>query len=220
MDMQKIYEILENKQERTFKHVLPKDIESTSMDIIERELLTDIPKENKDIVKRAIHTTADFDYAENMYFSKNAAELGREAIKKGASIITDTNMARAGINKKRLAEYGGEVLCFMADEDVAKLAEKNGTTRAAASMDKAAQLKGEYIIAIGNAPTALIRLKELIDKGKIKPALVIAVPVGFVNAAESKELIMECGIPLIAARGRKGGSNLAAAVCNALIYGI
>lgn len=220
MDMSKIYEILENKREESIKHVLPKDIERTSMDIIESELLIDIPEENKDIVKRAIHTTADFDYAENLYFSENAVALGREAIKRGASIITDTNMAKAGINKKRLSCFGGEVLCFMADDDIAEKARRNGTTRAVASVEKAASLEGEYVIAIGNAPTALIRLKELIDEGKIKPALVIAVPVGFVNAAESKELIMECDIPLIAARGRKGGSNLAAAICNALIYGI
>ncbi len=220
MDMPQIYKILENKREKSVIHILPKDIEATSMDIIEKELFTDIPAQNKDIVKRAIHTTADFDYAENMYFSKDAAGLGRAAIKRGASIITDTNMAKAGINKNALAKYGGEVLCFMADKDVAKAAEENKTTRAAAAMDKAAALKGEFIIAIGNAPTALIRLKELIDKGEIRPALVIAVPVGFVNAAESKELIMECDVPMIAARGRKGGSSLAAAICNALLYGI
>ncbi len=219
MDMSKIYEILENRPSEEIKHVLPADIEKTSMEIIEKELIANIPEENKDIVKRAIHTTADFDYAENLYFSENAVRLGREAIRRGASIITDTNMARAGINKKRLAKYGGSVLCFMADEDIAKKADKNGTTRAAASMERAAELEGEYIIAIGNAPTALIKLKELIDEGRIRPALVIAAPVGFVNAAESKELIMKCNIPLIAARGRKGGSNLAAALCNALIYG-
>ncbi len=220
MDMNKIYEILENKKSRRFIHVRPEDIEKNSMEIIERELLISIPNENKDVVKRAIHTTADFDYGENLYFSENAVKLGREAIKRGACVITDTNMAKAGINKKRLAKFGGKVLCFMADDDIAKKAAQNGTTRAAAAMDKAAELKGEYIIAIGNAPTALIRLKELIDQEKIRPALVIAAPVGFVNAAESKEMIMECDIPLIVARGRKGGSNLAAAVCNALIYGI
>ncbi len=141
------------------------------------------------------------------------------AIKEGACIVTDTNMAKAGINKKRLAKYGGEVYCFMSDEDVAESAKANGTTRAVACMDKAASLNKKLIFAIGNAPTALVRLKELIESGKLKPELIIGVPVGFVNVVASKEMIIELSeTPYIVARGRKGGSNIAACICNALLY--
>ena len=219
MDMDKIYEILENKEtDYTPQFVLPKDIEARSMEIIESEMITEVPEEYKPIVKRAIHTTADFDYETSLYFSPNCVEQAREAIKRGASIITDTNMAKAGINKRVLGKYGGEVLCFM--EDIAKRAKENGTTRAVASMEKASELEGEYIIAVGNAPTALIKLKELIEENKIKPVLIIAVPVGFVNVVEAKEIISKCNVPVIVARGRKGGSNLAAAICNGILYGI
>ena len=218
MDMDKIYEILENKEtDYTPQFVLPKDIEARSMEIIESEMITEVPEEYKPIVKRAIHTTADFDYETSLYFSPNCVEQAREAIKRGASIITDTNMAKAGINKRVLGKYGGEVLCFM---DIAKRAKENGTTRAVASMEKASELEGEYIIAVGNAPTALIKLKELIEENKIKPVLIIAVPVGFVNVVEAKEIISKCNVPVIVARGRKGGSNLAAAICNGILYGI
>ena len=221
MDMDKIYEILENKEtDYTPQFVLPKDIEARSMEIIESEMITEVPEEYKPIVKRAIHTTADFDYETSLYFSPNCVEQAREAIKRGASIITDTNMAKAGINKRVLGKYGGEVLCFMADEDIAKRAKENGTTRAVASMEKVSELEGEYIIAVGNAPTALIKLKELIEENRIKPVLIIAVPVGFVNVVEAKEIISKCNVPVIVARGRKGGSNLAAAICNGILYGI
>ena len=141
-----------------------------------------------------------------------------EAIKQGACIVTDTQMAKSGINKRALARYGGEVYCFMSDEDVAEIARKNGTTRATASMDKAALLDKKLIFAIGNAPTALVRLYELIEDGKLNPELIIGVPVGFVNVVQSKELIMETEVPYIVARGRKGGSNIAACICNALLY--
>ena len=221
MDMDKIYEILENKEtDYTPQFVLPKDIEARSMEIIESEMITEVPEEYKPIVKRAIHTTADFDYETSLYFSPNCVEQARKAIKRGASIITDTNMAKAGINKRVLGKYGGEVLRFMADEDIAKRAKENGTTRAVASMEKASELEGEYIIAVGNAPTALIKLKELIEENRIKPVLIIAVPVGFVNVVEAKEIISKCNVPVIVARGRKGGSNLAAAICNGILYGI
>lgn len=221
MDMDKIYEILENKEtDYTPQFVLPKDIEARSMEIIESEMITEVPEEYKPIVKRAIHTTADFDYETSLYFSPNCVEQARKAIKRGASIITDTNMAKAGINERVLGKYGGEVLCFMADEDIAKRAKENGTTRAVASMEKASELEGEYIIAVGNAPTALIKLKELIEENRIKPVLIIAVPVGFVNVVEAKEIISKCNVPVIVARGRKGGSNLAAAICNGILYGI
>lgn len=171
------------------------------------------------IVKRCIHTSADFDYAKNLVFSKDAVQKALDAIRQGASIVTDTQMGKSGINKKRLAKYGGEVFCFMSDEDVAIQAKTNGTTRAVASMEKAAKLNKKLIYAIGNAPTALIHLYEQVEKGIVDPELIIGVPVGFVNVVQSKELILKLeDTPYIIARGRKGGSNIAACICNALIY--
>lgn len=204
------------------QNVLPTEIEKRSFEMIEEELTTTLDPMQKPIIKRCIHTTADFEYETSMCFSEGAVEKALAAIKEGAIIVTDTNMGKAGINKARLAEYGGEVFCFMADEDVRDIAKARGITRAVASMEKAAALSKEQnrkmIFAIGNAPTALVRLYELIEDGKIKPELVIGVPVGFVNVVESKELIMQTEVPYIVARGRKGGSNVAAAICNALIY--
>ena len=199
--------------------VLPRDIERRSFEIITEEL-GDYPliPGTEPIVKRCIHTSADFDYAKNLYFSDGVVEKALAAIRGGASIVTDTQMVKAGINKKALAQYGGEVFCFMSDEDVAARAAKEGTTRACASMDKAARLGGKLIIAVGNAPTALVRLYELIEEKKISPELIIAVPVGFVNVIQAKELIMQTDVPCIAARGRKGGSNIAACIINALLY--
>ena len=199
--------------------VKPMDIETRSFEIITEELGDKklIPGTEL-IVKRCIHTSADFDYADNLQFSENAVEIAIEAIKNGACIVTDTQMGKSGINKKALARYGGEVYCFMSDDDVAEMAKENGTTRATASIDKAAQLDKKLIFAIGNAPTALVRLYELIEEGKIKPELIIGVPVGFVNVVQSKELIMQADVPYIVARGRKGGSNIAACICNALLY--
>lgn len=201
------------------ENVRPRDIERRSFEIITEELgdrKLDADKEL--IIKRCIHTSADFDYADNLCFSDGVVEKAIEAIKNGACIVTDTQMGRSGINKKALAKYGGEVYCFMSDEDVAKTAKENGTTRATASMDKAATMNKPMIFAIGNAPTALVRLYELIQEGMIHPALIIGVPVGFVNVVQSKELIMETDVPYIVARGRKGGSNIAACICNALLY--
>ena len=201
------------------ENVKPMEIEARSFEIITQELGdTPLIPGTELIVKRCIHTSADFDYAKNLYFSENAVEKAIEAIKGGACIVTDTQMAKAGINKKALARYGGEVFCFMSDEDVAETARRNGTTRATASMDKAAAMGKKLIFAIGNAPTALVRLYELIEEGKISPELIIGVPVGFVNVVQSKELIMETKVPCIVARGRKGGSNIAACICNALLY--
>lgn len=201
------------------ENVLPADIEKKSFEIIEQELGGRIlDKDKVQIIKRVIHTSADFEYVDSLTFSENVVEHALAAIKRGACIVTDTEMGKAGINKKVLAKYGGEVLCFMADEEIARTAKMNGTTRATASIDKAALLEKEVIFAIGNAPTALVRLYELITENKIKPALVIGVPVGFVNVVQSKELIISSGIPYIVARGRKGGSNVAAAICNALLY--
>src|SRR5699024_10867148 len=154
----------------------------------------------------------------NLVYSDEVVEKAMDAIRRGATIVTDTQMAKAGINKKSLARFGGEVKCFMSDEDVAELAKKNGTTRAVASMDKAAELEGPVIFAIGNAPTALVRIYELVKEGKLRLELIIAVPVGFVNVVPSKELILSLDVPSIVARGRKGGSNIAACICNALLY--
>lgn len=200
------------------ENVKPMEIEKRSFAIISEELGYELPEDKAPIIKRCIHTSADFDYAENLTFSDGVVEKALEALKQGACIVTDTQMARSGINKKALAKYGGEVYCFMSDEDVAELAKKNGTTRATASMDKAAALDKPLIFAIGNAPTALVRLYELIEEGKLKPELIIGVPVGFVNVVQSKELIMQADVPYIVARGRKGGSNIAACICNALLY--
>ena len=201
------------------ENIQPKEIETRSFEIITEELGdTPLIPGTELIVKRCIHTSADFDYAENLCFSPSAVEKAIEAIKNGACIVTDTQMAKAGINKKALAKYGGEVFCFMSDEDVAAKAKELGCTRATASMDKAASMGKPLIFAIGNAPTALVRLYELIQEKKISPYLIIGVPVGFVNVVQSKEMIMETDTSYIVARGRKGGSNIAACICNALLY--
>ena len=203
--------------------VKPEDIEKRSMEIITSELGGRTwPEPEFSIVKRCIHTSADFDYADNLCFSENAAQLGVEALRRGAHIVTDTRMAWSGINKKKLASFGGEAHCFMSDEDVAAEAKAKGCTRAAICMERGAALPGEVIFAIGNAPTALIRLYELMEEGNLRPALIIGAPVGFVNVVESKELIMEIcektGVPFIVPKGRKGGSNIAATICNAMLY--
>lgn len=201
------------------ENVKPRDIERRSFEIITEELGDKkLDPEKELIIKRCIHTSADFEYADSLCFSEGAVEKAMEALKNGACIVTDTQMGRSGINKRALARYGGEVYCFISDEDVAETAKKNGTTRATASMDKAAEMKKPLIFAIGNAPTALVRLYELMEEGKINPALIIGVPVGFVNVVQSKELIMESKAPYIVAKGRKGGSNIAAGICNALLY--
>ena len=210
---------MENKHLERIQIVKPMEIEKRSMEIITGELNGRTwPEPEFSIVKRCIHTTADFDYADNLFFSGNAAELGVEALERGASVVTDTQMAASGINKKKMTEYGGQVYCFMSDPDVAEEAAKRGCTRATVCMERGMELPGEVIFAIGNAPTALIRLYELIRQGKKKPALIIGAPVGFVNVVEAKELILEAGVPCIVPRGRKGGSNIAAAICNAMLY--
>ena len=198
----------------------PMEIEKRSMEIIESGLPKGIPEENKAVVKRVIHCTADFDYAENLSFSKDAVQKALSALKKGCDIITDTQMALAGINKAAASKLGCRIHCFMSDPDVAEKAKELGCTRAAISMEKAKELDRPLIFVIGNAPTALLKLKELIDAGEIAPLLVIGVPVGFVNVVESKNAIMETNVPYIISKGRKGGSNVAAAIVNALMYQI
>ena len=202
-------------------HLLPEEIEKRSFKIITEELKKkgiSLPAEQENITKRVIHTSADFDYADTLVYSKDAVAIAKELIKNGADIVTDTNMALAGINKKVLAKLGGQTHCFMADEDVARLAKERGVTRAVVSMEKARNIEKPVIFAVGNAPTALIRLYEMIQEGNWHPAFVIGVPVGFVNVEVAKELIMETEVPYIVNRGRKGGSNVAAAICNALLY--
>lgn len=201
------------------EQVLPEQIETRSFEIITEELGSrKIEEQYAPIVKRVIHTTADFDYAQNLVFSPGVLEHAFQAFENGACIVTDTQMAKAGINKKALKSLGIEIYNFMADEDVAEAAKRNKTTRAMASMDKAAALNRPTIFVVGNAPTALIRIYELVQEGKLKPELIIGAPVGFVNVVQSKELILELAVPYIVAKGRKGGSNVAAAIVNALLY--
>ena len=208
----------------TPQHHLPADIERTSISIITRELdelgLTP-PPETAAVVKRVIHTTADFDYAKNLRFTPGAVQAAVRALQRGAVIVTDTNMALAGISRPGLAKLGCEAVCYMADPDVAEAAKQAGTTRAVAAMHRAAREHPGAILAVGNAPTALLTIAEEIEAG-LRPALVIGVPVGFVNVVESKETLFaiceQHGVPAIAAMGRKGGSNVAAAICNALVY--
>ena len=203
------------------EHVLPEDIEHRSFEIISEELRNrgiTLPKETEMVTKRVIHTSADFEYAQTMTYSPNAVAIAKELIQNGADIVTDTNMALAGINKRTLARYGSEAHCFMADEDVARIAKERKVTRATVSMEKAAGIQKPVIFAVGNAPTALIQLYEMIQSGTFKPAFIIGVPVGFVNVEAAKELILQTDIPDIVNRGRKGGSNVAAAICNAILY--
>lgn len=205
----------------TIEIVKPEEIEKRSMEIITSELNGRTwPEPQFSIVKRCIHTSADFDYADNLTFSEDAAQIGIDAIRAGAHIVTDTKMAAAGINKKKLSAYGGQVHCFISDDDVVAEAKSRGCTRATVCMERGAEIAKEHpvIFAIGNAPTALVRLCELIDEGKVRPALIIGAPVGFVNVVESKEMIMERSIPFIVPKGRKGGSNIAATICNSMIY--
>ena len=201
------------------QRVAPADLEERSMEIIGQELGERVfPADQLPVIKRVIHTSADFDYADNLVFSAGAVEQGVAAIKGGCTIVTDTQMAFSGVNKRVLEKFGGKAVCFMSDPDVAAEAKERGETRATVSMERAAALEGPVILAVGNAPTALVRACQLMDEGKFRPALVIGVPVGFVNVVESKELLLTMDVPHIVARGRKGGSNVAAAICNALLY--
>ena len=201
--------------------VLPGEIEGRSFAIITKELEERgimIPREQEPVTKRVIHTSADFGYADTLTFSENAVAVAKHLIRAGADIVTDTNMALSGVNKKVLEAYGGMAHCFMADEEVAGEAKERKVTRAVVSMEHAAKLNKPVIFAIGNAPTALIRLYELICDGIYRPAFIIGVPVGFVNVEVAKEMILHTDVPCIVNRGRKGGSNVAAAICNALLY--
>ena len=201
----------------------PAKIEEKSFSIIDAELKAlgiIIPEEERHITMRAIHTTAEFDYAATLRFSTNAPEILENLLRGGADVVTDTNMALSGINKKILRSLGGQVHCFMGDEEVAIEAKKRGTTKATVCMERASRLDKPVIIAVGNAPTALVTLYDMMKEEKIKPSFIVGVPVGFVNVEVSKELIMQCDVPYIVNEGRKGGSNVAAAIINAVLYKI
>lgn len=207
---------------KAMEHILPEDIEKRSFEIISETLIERgicLPPEEEMITKRVIHTSADFDYVKTLTYSKNAVRTAKELIRNGADIVTDTNMALAGINKKILEDFGGKAHCFMAEEEIALLARERRTTRAAVSMEKASKIQKPVIFAVGNAPTALMQLYEMAEAGEWKPDFIIGVPVGFVNVEAAKELILETEIPYIVNRGKKGGSNVAAAICNAILYG-
>lgn len=203
------------------ENIKPADIEKRSFEIIgeilkEKEIEIDDRYEH--IIKRCIHTSADFDYGESLYFTDGVDKKIEDAIRNGAVIVTDTNMAKSGINKRTINKFGGEVRCFIGDSDVAEEAKEKGVTRSFISMQRAAEIDKPVIIAVGNAPTALFSICQLVKEGKLKPAAVIGVPVGFVNVVESKEKLIESGVPCIVARGRKGGSNIAACIVNAIQY--
>ena len=202
-----------------FEQLAPGEIEQRSFEIITQELggRTFDPLQEP-VIKRVIHTTADFDYADNLVFSPGAVEHAHHLLKNGACIVTDTKMAMSGINKSALSKLGAEVYNFISDADVADEAKRRGETRSAVAMEKAARLNRPTIFAIGNAPTALIRLYEMMETDDFLPGMIIGVPVGFVNVVQAKELILSADVPSIVAKGRKGGSNVAAAIVNALMY--
>ena len=203
------------------EYIKPNEIEKRSFEIIAKELKEMniiLPPDEDMITRRVIHTSADFGYAKTLVYSKNAPAILKELFRSGADIVTDTNMALAGINKKMLARFGGQAHCFMADESVAAEARQRGITRAAVSMERASKIEKDVVFAIGNAPTALISLYEIMQKSDWRPAFVIGVPVGFVNVEASKELFINSDVPHIINAGRKGGSTIAAAICNAVLY--
>ena len=212
-----------SERKAEMEYVLPGEIEKRSFEIIGEELSSRgiiLPKETEFVTKRVIHASADFEYADTLMFSEHAIETAQRLLLNGADIVTDTNMALSGVHKKTLEKLGGQVHCFMADGEIARIAKESGETRAYVSMRKASEMKKDVIFAIGNAPTALISLYEMIQSGEYKPAFVIGVPVGFVNVEVSKEMIMDTGVEYIVNRGRKGGSTIAAAICNALLYSV
>lgn len=204
------------------KEMAPGDIERRSFEIITEELGgRTFPPLEEPVVKRVIHTTADFSYADSLVFTHDAAHCALDALRAGATVLTDTNMALAGISKPALAKIGCQAVCYMADPDVAGNGARRGhDSRRCRAWTKLAASRVPLIVAVGNAPTALLRLAELMDAGKIAPALVVGVPVGFVNVVEAKEELLARRVPAIVARGRKGGSTVAAAIMNALLYQI
>jgi precorrin-8X/cobalt-precorrin-8 methylmutase len=205
----------------------PDEIEKASMAIIDGELRLQRERRapaagrsplEEAVLRRVIHAGADFDYDENLVFTHNAAAVLFDALRRGCAVITDTRMALAGINKRALENAGSRALCFIDDAEVAQKAAESGKTRSACAVDKAAALSGPLVFAVGNAPTALLRIRELVKERALAPLAVIGVPVGFVNVVEAKEALFELDTPCVIARGRKGGSPIAAAIVNALLY--
>lgn len=206
------------------EYVRPADIERRSLEIITAELEAQgiqLPDENAAVIKRVIHATADFDYVEHLTFTPHAVQRAIAALHQGTTIVTDTNMALSGVSKPGLQRLGGQAVCYMADPDVAAEARQQGTTRAVISVTRSVNEHPDCIYAVGNAPTALYEIVRQMEQG-FRPSLVIGVPVGFVNVVEAKEAVLaacrERDIPAIVAMGRKGGSTVAAAILNALIY--
>ena len=191
----------------------PMEIEQASMAIIERELQVALDPEIKPIVKRVIHATADFSFAESMVFTPGVVPYARALLARGATIVTDTQMALSGISKPALKKLGCQAVCFMADEDIAREAKARETTRARVSMERALAIPGSKLLVCGNAPTFLEPLENHAD---LKNTVVI----GVVHVVEAKEMLLKTGLPCIVARGRRGGSNVAAAIVNALLYGM
>ncbi len=214
-------EELKNRTGIAFRTTEPEEIEQASFSTIKEELgeefIKDYPDEQLDILVRVIHTAADFSYKDTLTFRNSVLKAAEEAFKDKLPIITDTTMAASGINKNAAAKLGIDVHCFIGDDEVAVKAKETGMTRSAVSADRAAELYPDCIYVVGNAPTALMRLFELYEDGKIRPAFIVGVPVGFVNVVEAKKLILSTDIPAIINEGRKGGSNVAAAICNALL---
>jgi len=199
----------------------PYEIEKRSMEIITKEIgdLNCRPEEGA-VIKRIIHTTADFDFAQLVVISPDVVESAVSSLKRGVGVVTDVSMVKAGINKRVLTQLGGKVRTYIGDKDVALKAKKEGVTRSVLAMRKAVQDKKNRIFLIGNAPTALFELIRLVRDGLAEPDLIIGTPVGFVGAAEAKEELMKTEIPYITVRGRKGGSPVAAAAFNAILYQI
>ncbi len=197
---------------------IPMDIERKSFEIIGEEMgHHNFSERELEIIKRVIHTTADFEYKNLVYIREDAIDEALAIFKKGTTIYTDTNMALSGINKKALEKLNSRVICYVNQEEVAQIAKERGITRSMAAVEKAVEDGAEFFV-FGNAPTALFRLKELIEEGKTNAKFIIGAPIGFVGAAESKEEIEKLDIPMITVRGRKGGSSVAAAIVNALMY--
>jgi precorrin-8X/cobalt-precorrin-8 methylmutase len=196
----------------------PEEIEALSFKIIDEEAGShDFPDDQWQIVRRMIHTSADFEYMQTVRFHPEAIAAGIRAIQNGKAVVTDTNMALAGIRKKEIEQFGGSATCLITDPDVVATARKAGSTRAKAAAEAAADMMRGGIYVVGNAPTALFEVLRLMDTQQAAPALVVGLPVGFVNAAESKQALIEHNTPYITNVGRKGGSNIAACVINALI---
>ncbi|WP_319587763.1 precorrin-8X methylmutase [uncultured Desulfobulbus sp.] len=201
----------------TLQQIAPQEIEAESFRIIERELgPTAFSPEEFAVVRRTIHATGDFSFAENLRFHPQAVTTGLAAIRAGKNILVDVNMAASGISAALLTRFGGRVICRVAEADTVAMAKQNGTTRSDAAMARSIA-DNIGIVAIGNAPTALLKVMELIEQGLFAPNLVIGVPVGFVNASESKELLAQKNYPFITALGRKGGTPVAVAAVNALL---